>query len=76
MKRLTDFERKNQLMACIAEKLKLPDGETTPQPTTPRKCSSIRFCEDDTIIELQSVEDNIEQLSEVLLQMLEQRKGY
>ena len=75
MKRLTDFERKNELMTAIAEKLKKQDGETPPQPKTPRKGSSIRYCEDDTVIELQSTDDSIEQLSEVLLQMLDQRKG-
>jgi hypothetical protein len=75
MRRVTDTEARNELMTAIAEKLKKQPGEVTPTATQPRKGASLHFTEDDTVIHLQSTEDSIEQLSEVLLSLLEQRKG-
>jgi acetolactate synthase small subunit len=74
MKRLTQFERKQELMTAIAEKLKKQDGESVPQPTQPRKGSAIDYSEEDMVVHLQSTTEDIERLSEILLSLIEARR--
>ena len=74
MAKTTDYIRKQQLLQSIGEALKKPKTEIVPK-APPQKGSSIKFCEEDCVIELKSTEEDIELLGEVLTSLIQYRKG-